>query len=99
MTAKDFFRGHPIVWVKNEWVYEDTKKPTIVSYKERACGYCGSFPTNDGHDKCLGQLRGIMNACCGHGTTQEAYIQFWDGVVVSGNSVKNIITRLRENHG
>ncbi len=44
------------------------------------CGYCGLAKTPEGHDGCLGTLPGdVMNACCGHGRPNEAYIQFWDG--------------------
>ena len=32
--------------------------------------------TKEGHDGCLGTLPGIMNACCGHGDIDEAYVQF-----------------------
>ena len=42
------------------------------------CGKCKKGPTKEGHDGCLGTLPGpIMNACCGHGSDSQAYIQYW----------------------
>jgi len=32
----------------------------------------------------LGELKGFMNACCGHGIAREAYIQFLDGFSIHG---------------
>ena len=66
------------------WFFDDTKEPTAEAWKKRPCGYCGMFPTIDGHDGCLETLPGITNACCGHGEEEEAYLQFQDGSVVSG---------------
>lgn len=41
------------------------------------CGHCGLDATPEGHDGCLGTLPGdVMNACCGHGNNDSAYIQF-----------------------
>ncbi len=49
------------------------------------CGKCGKGPTEEGHDGCLGTLSGpIMNACCGHGNDNQAYIQFWGGKRIAG---------------
>ena len=50
----------------------------------RACGHCNRENTPEGHDPCLGTLPGVMNACCGHGDTADAYVQFVNGVVVRG---------------
>jgi len=42
------------------------------------CIHCKKGPTVEGHDGCLGTLPGpIMNACCGHGNIESAYIQYW----------------------
>lgn len=44
------------------------------------CNHCDKHCTKEGHDACLGTLPGnIMNACCGHGESKEAYIQYHDG--------------------
>ena len=69
------YRGHAIA--KNEmgrWVYADG---TLVSVDpDRACGHCGKPNTPEGHDACLGTIPGAINACCGHGSPGEAYVQF-----------------------
>lgn len=66
------------------------------------CAKCNLPPTDEGHDGCLGTLPGpIMNACCGHGNDNQAYIQYWGGLRVSGgyaieeqNKLKNIIDQI-----
>ena len=56
------------------------------------CAKCGELPTIEGHDGCLGVLAGnVMNACCGHGNNDQAYIQYWDRERVSGNEAIEII--------
>lgn len=50
------------------------------------CEKCKKPPTKEGHDGCLGTLKGeIMNACCGHGKNSQAYIQYWNGKRIAGN--------------
>jgi hypothetical protein len=63
MTARAHSRGHDIEYL-NGWVYSDTKEPIK---KERPCNKCGQLPTNEGYDACLGYIKGIKSACCGHG--------------------------------
>lgn len=41
------------------------------------CGYCLKKRTTEGHDGCIGTLENVMNACCGHGEVDAAYIQFY----------------------
>jgi len=49
------------------------------------CIHCKKGPTAEGHDGCLGTLPGpIMNACCGHGSVNIAYIQYWNGSRIAG---------------
>lgn len=81
------FRGHPIIWVDEMWVYEDNKKPIPGWGGEvRPCLKCGSSKwSGDGEvDECLGTLPGVDNACCGHGNREEAYISFTNGVFIRG---------------
>jgi len=78
MTAKSKWRGHPIVF-SDEWQYADTLESVAETWKERPCGHCGSPSTPDGHDGCLGTIPGVMNACCGHGDSADAYVQFENG--------------------
>lgn len=50
------------------------------------CEKCGKVPSPEGHDGCLGALPGdIMNACCGHGNDNQAYIQYWTGRDLRGS--------------
>lgn len=72
----DRYRGHVIV--KNErgqGVYKDDGI-LVSADKDRACGHCGKSNTPEGHDACLGTIPGAINACCGHGSPREAYVQF-----------------------
>lgn len=52
------------------------------------CEHCGRAPIKDGYqeyDACIGKIPiGLMNACCGHGETTMAYIQFLDGNCIRG---------------
>ncbi len=60
------------------------------------CGKCKKPPTIEGHDGCLGELDPavVMNACCGHGDTDFAYIQYWNGTRISGGAAFNEQQRL-----
>lgn len=89
-------KGHPIIFINNEWLYIDTKQPTVDTWKERPCFKCGRQNTQKGHDACLGTLPGIMNACCGHGTIKDTYVQFLDGVSIHGESACIIIKELKK---
>jgi hypothetical protein len=80
MSVKSYLRGHEIEYLNDKWIYCDTKTPTANN--ERPCGYCRKRNTPEGHDGCLGTLKGIMNACCGHGQINEAYVQFLDGAAI-----------------
>ncbi|WP_421811733.1 hypothetical protein [Flagellimonas sp.] len=41
------------------------------------CDHCGLARTPEGHDGCIGSLDNVANACCGHGETKSAYVQFF----------------------
>lgn len=60
------------------------------------CKKCGELPTTEDHDYCLGTLPGVMNACCGHDDKRWAYVQFLDGVVISGESACVILEELKK---
>lgn len=74
-TVIDRWRGHVIVKdERGRWVYKEDG--TLVSGDpDRACGHCGEPNTPEGHDACLGTLPSVANACCGHGSPGEAYVQ------------------------
>lgn len=73
--------GHVIILVDSEWVYEDTRTSTI-SGGLRPCYKCGL--SCDDFDACLGMLSGVSNACCGHGITEQSYVQFKCGKTIRG---------------
>lgn len=54
---------------------------TQATPDDKPCHHCGRMKTPEGHDGCLGTLCDpeIMNACCGHGDVEDAYIQYWPG--------------------
>ncbi len=87
-----FLRGHKIIFIDNQWVYRDTKSPTIGN--QRPCGLCCKPDTKKGHDACLGTLFGVMNACCGHGIDGEAYVQFSPDHLEVGKEAIKTITKL-----
>lgn len=96
MTVKSKCRGNEIELVDDLWIYSDTKEPVPINYKSRPCGNCGRNFTKEGHDGCLGELIGLMNACCGHGKINEAYVQFLDGECVRGEDaivIQNILKK------
>lgn len=70
---QSYERGHRIIWLENKqiWIYEDTGKE--INGK-RSCRRCKKLPTKEGYDACLGRLKGVKNACCGHGQ-EKGYIQ------------------------
>ncbi len=43
--------------------------PLHCAHCDRTCG-----PSDD--DPCIEALPGVMNACCGHGKPENAYVQF-----------------------
>ncbi len=88
-------RGHLIEYVNDDhWIYSDTREKVDDS-KDRECGHCPHKITASGHDGCLGTLSGVRNACCGHGNTEEAYIQYPDGRSLSGSEAVKAMDLLR----
>ena len=92
---EDKFRGHNIGFNENkEWIFNDTKQ-LVGENKNRPCGACGKPNTKEGYDGCLGELKGLMNACCGHGVVRSAYIQFLDGRCLYGEEALEEIPKLK----
>lgn len=85
-------RGNEIYFNEGDktWYYKDTNLSVPNTHLEQPCGNCGKNYSEEGHDGCLGTLIGLMNTCCGHGKTEECYVQFWDGEVISGEDAKII---------
>lgn len=78
------FRGYEIHEEDAKWFFSDTAEPVSCTWKHRPCGYCGMLDTHEGYDNCFGHLPGVMNACCGHGESKSAYIQFAIGLILKG---------------
>ena len=97
---KSYLRGNEITMSENgeHWIFVDTGDPVSETHQTRTCGRCKELPTPEGHDDCLGTISGVMNACCGHGTVIEAYIQFSNGFTVRGKyavAIQEIMKRKR----
>lgn len=91
----DTFRGHRITEADGVWTYDDTGG-LVSDDVNRACGHCDKENTPEGHDGCIGTLRGgVMNACCGHGTTAAAYVQFRNGSSVHGEAALRVMEQRR----
>jgi len=89
--ARSYFRGHPIIWKDDSWVYEDTGEKAGFGCEVQPCKKCGKIfkGSNIGEpDPCLGNLPGVDNACCGHGVREHSYIRFFNGVVIRGFEVE-----------
>lgn len=93
MTETNHWRGWPIYWDGKYWRYKDTGD--CVRAVDRPCGICGKERTPEGHDACLGELPGVSNACCGHGSDREAYVQFDTGARLSGSAAVVAFAGLR----
>lgn len=62
------------------------------------CIHCDKLPTKEGHDGCIGTLptQHVMNACCGHGSDNQAYVQFWNKPRIAGQEAINYINENKE---
>ena len=100
MTVKSHYRGNEIIYSQDKkmWYFTSNNSP-VPDNKDMPCGRCGEPMTKEGHDNCLGELDGLANACCGHGDTSQAYIQFLDGTSISGNDAIAIQEILKRNKG
>lgn len=93
------FNGHKIEHNGIEWIFSDSKESTIATFKERPCGNCSKQPIKDGvesYDACIGKVEGLINACCGHGDSSNAYAQFPDGSVLKGEDAVNYFNSKKE---
>lgn len=79
MVATSHLLGHKIIYKNEKWVYEDG----TTTDKVRSCTLCDKQQTSEGHDRCIQNLPGVGDACCGHGA-HEGYIIFNDGRSIRG---------------
>ena len=101
VTARGFHRGHEIEFDESscDWLYADGSRvegARVAADPNRACGRCGRDSTSEGHDKCIEGLPGVLNACCGHGTQNEAYVQLEGGVRFSGAAAAAFFEGVRD---
>lgn len=61
---KSTSRGHETYFDGTNWRFIDNHE---IDNHKRTCKKCGKFPTIKGFDACLGELKNISSACCGHG--------------------------------
>ena len=88
------YRGYEIERINEKWFFCKSGRSVAETWEGLPCGHCGKNNTKEGHDGCLGTLPNVMNACCGHGQINEAYIQYWDGTCIRGDSAKAIFDKL-----
>ena len=59
-------------------------------YSNCICPHCGNPPTPEGHDACLGTLKGVEYACCGHGVKgpkSHRYVVLKNGKCFYGDNI------------
>jgi hypothetical protein len=101
ITETSAVRGHIVVVREGEddvWRYADTGE-LFSCGEQRACIRCGKAGTVDGHDECIGSLPGVVNACCGHGNVDYAYVHYQSGLVMRGHAAVLEHRRLRMRAG
>ena len=97
--ATSKLRGKDIYYCEEEniWKYasdnEATNKQNDI---DRGCGHCNQSFTEEDHDPCIRNLKGVMNACCGHGIVEDCYIQLLDGECIRGKDAKVMIDVLKK---
>ena len=67
MPVTSHSRGHLIRYDTTRQAWRYVSDEQLVGHLERPCVRCGHVATVEGYDACLGQLRGVRAACCGHG--------------------------------
>ncbi len=73
--------GHECYWdvAAQFWRWMDNHEPTGWGVGiRRECVRCGQFPAANGHDACLGYIKGAIAACCGHGI-EDGSIKYANG--------------------
>lgn len=90
------FRGNEIYKSNGEYLYKDSDKPVSENWQTTNCGHCNLPFTPEGHDGCIGTLPNVLNACCGHGITQDAYVQFEDRTIRGQEAIDYINNKTNE---
>lgn len=89
---KQTLRGNEIYLTDSgSYKYKDDDTNTLDNWKTKPCGACGLGFTKEGHDGCIGELKDVINACCGHGISNDAYVQFSKTNRIDGQDAINYI--------
>lgn len=67
----------------------------LKGFGKKICEHCNKQRTPEGHDGCIGTLQNVVNACCGHGETKMAYVQFYDERIIQGEEALKIIKDIK----
>lgn len=90
------FRGHAIEMRRDgAFYYVDNGKKVSEAWTSRPCGFCGKHNTPEGYDGCIGEIPGAINACCGHGNAEEAYVQYSESERYAGEDALKIFEMAR----
>ena len=92
------YRGYKLLIIDGEFYLQDTLQlARDFLWDEMPCGYCGLLNTIEGYDGCIKRVANATNACCGHGITNDAYIQFSDGSCIRGDeAIKMFVTSTKQ---
>ncbi len=98
--VKGYYRGHEMYFDQSEQSWKYCDDDTLVKEnKDRVCGKCGEYRTEKGHDPCIADLPGVMNACCGHGDNECAYVQFTLQKVLRGEEAIKYFNKAKNKPG
>lgn len=92
---KSKWRGNDTYFDGESWRYSETDIKCEDNPNVK-CGHCGCNLTEEGHDGCIGTLKGVKNVCCGHGVIDDTYVQFLDGFAIHGEDAKIILDVLKK---
>ena len=67
-------RGNKVYWDGDCWRYFDGNE-RLTPGNHRKCPRCGNLPTKEGYDHCMGEIKGAVHACCGHGVSKRYVIK------------------------
>lgn len=94
--TKSFMRGWPVVYDGLNFRYVDTGAIARADLQDsRPCVRCGRPPTPEGHDACLGELEGVVSACCGHGKEESYRVNESERVSLQATSQRMSSWKLR----
>jgi len=74
--------GNEITSKDGEKFFYSSDNQPVDWYNIRKCPVCGKKQTKEGHDACLGTLKGVRFACCGHKNNLGPYLMLDDGTII-----------------